>query len=42
MCIIPVGLVWARFEHISLKKIAEESEHAEQPEASGQPAVAKS
>jgi uncharacterized protein (TIRG00374 family) len=41
MCIIPVGLVWARFEHISLKKIAEESEHAKEPEASGQPAVVK-
>lgn len=28
MSIIPAGLVWARFEHVSLKKISEESEHA--------------
>ncbi|HLJ76372.1 MAG TPA: lysylphosphatidylglycerol synthase transmembrane domain-containing protein [Acidobacteriaceae bacterium] len=28
LCIMPVGLVWARFEHVSLKKVAEESEHA--------------
>jgi uncharacterized membrane protein YbhN (UPF0104 family) len=26
--IIPVGLVWARFEHVSLRKVAAESEHA--------------
>jgi hypothetical protein len=26
--IVPVGLVWSRFEHISLKKVTEESEHA--------------
>jgi uncharacterized membrane protein YbhN (UPF0104 family) len=26
--IVPVGLVWARFEHVSLKKVTEESEHA--------------
>jgi hypothetical protein len=28
VCIIPVGLVWARFERISLLKVATESEHA--------------
>jgi hypothetical protein len=28
--IVPVGLVWARFEHVSLRKIAAESEHAEE------------
>jgi hypothetical protein len=28
--IIPVGLVWARFEHVSLRKLAAESEHAEE------------
>lgn len=28
MSIIPVGLIWSRFEHVSLKKVAEESEHA--------------
>jgi hypothetical protein len=25
---VPVGLIWARFEHVSLRKVAEESEHA--------------
>jgi hypothetical protein len=34
LCIIPVGLIWARFEHVSLRKVAEESEHAvEEPAA---------
>ena len=28
LSIIPVGLIWARFEHVSLRKIAEESEHS--------------
>ena len=28
--IIPVGLIWARFEHVSLRKIAAESEHVSQ------------
>jgi hypothetical protein len=28
--IIPVGLIWAQFEHISLRKVAEESEHLEE------------
>jgi hypothetical protein len=27
--IVPVGLIWARFEHVSLRKVAAESEHAE-------------
>ena len=26
MCVIPVGLIWARVEHVSLKKVSEESE----------------
>jgi len=26
--IVPVGLIWARFEHVSLRKITAESEHA--------------
>jgi glycosyltransferase 2 family protein len=26
MCVIPVGLIWARVEHVSLKKISEQSE----------------
>ena len=28
LSIIPVGLIWSRFEHISLRKITVESEHA--------------
>jgi hypothetical protein len=28
--IVPVGLVWARFEHVSLRKVAAESEQAEE------------
>ena len=28
LSIAPVGLVWARFEHVSLRKVAAESEHA--------------
>jgi hypothetical protein len=35
--IVPVGLVWAKFEHISLRKIAVESEHAEEELAEEQP-----
>jgi hypothetical protein len=26
--VIPLGLIWARFEHVSLKKVTEESEQA--------------
>ena len=28
LAIIPVGLIWARFEHVSLRKVTAESEHA--------------
>lgn len=28
MSVIPAGLIWSRFEHVSLKKLTEESEHA--------------
>jgi len=28
--IVPVGLVWAQFEHVSLRKVTLESEHAEE------------
>jgi len=28
LAIVPVGLIWARFEGVSLKKVSEESEHA--------------
>jgi uncharacterized protein (TIRG00374 family) len=30
LSIIPVGLIWARFEHVSLRKVAAESGHAEE------------
>ena len=28
--IVPVGLIWAQFEHVSLRKVAHESEHADE------------
>ncbi len=28
LSVVPVGLIWAQFEHISLRKVAVESEHA--------------
>ena len=37
LCIVPAGLVWSRFEHISLRQVSEESEHdAEQLSTSAQ------
>jgi glycosyltransferase 2 family protein len=36
LSIIPVGLIWAQFEHISLRKITVESEHAEEKLVEGQ------
>jgi hypothetical protein len=30
LCIVPVGLIWAQFEHVSLRKVTIESEHAEE------------
>ncbi len=36
LCIVPVGLIWAQFEHVSLRKVTVESEHAEEDlEAAG-------
>jgi uncharacterized protein (TIRG00374 family) len=32
--VVPVGLIWARFEHVSLRKAAAESEHTEGETAS--------
>ncbi len=32
MGIIPVGLIWSRFEHVSLKQVSKESEHLEAEE----------
>jgi hypothetical protein len=30
LCVVPVGLIWAQFEHISLRKVTHESEEAEE------------
>lgn len=30
LCVAPAGLIWAQFEHISLRKVTVESEHAEE------------
>lgn len=30
LCIVPVGLIWAQFEHVSLRKVTEESEREEE------------
>ena len=30
LCIAPIGLIWAQFEHINLRKVTVESEHAEE------------
>jgi hypothetical protein len=38
LSITPVGLIWARFEHVSLRKITVESEHAGEELAGDQPA----
>jgi hypothetical protein len=38
LCIIPVGLIWAQFEHVSLRKITVESEHAGEELAQAPPA----
>ena len=40
LSIVPVGLIWAQFEHVSLRKVAAESEHSH--EAVGDDAVAGS
>jgi hypothetical protein len=34
LSVIPLGLTWARFEHISIKQISEESEHVAHDESS--------
>ncbi len=30
LCIVPVGLIWAQIDHVSLRKVTVESEHAEE------------
>jgi hypothetical protein len=39
LSIVPVGLIWARFEHVSLRKITEESGHADEVLAVDEPAT---
>ena len=38
LSIVPVGLIWAQFEHVSLRKVTVESEHAEDELAVDEPA----
>jgi uncharacterized membrane protein YbhN (UPF0104 family) len=33
LAVVPAGLIWAQFEHVSLRKVASESEHAAEVEA---------
>jgi glycosyltransferase 2 family protein len=35
LCVIPAGLIWSRFEHISLQQVSEESEHVAEALESG-------
>ena len=35
LCVIPAGLIWSRFEHISLKQVSAESEHVAEEIESG-------
>jgi len=41
MCVIPVGLIWARVEHVSLKKVSEQSEELAHEDAEQTPAVSE-
>jgi hypothetical protein len=41
MCVIPIGLIWARVEHVSLKKISEQSEQFSQEGADQTPAISE-
>ena len=41
MSVIPLGLIWARIEHVSLKKVAEQSEHYGHDETEQTPAVSE-
>jgi glycosyltransferase 2 family protein len=41
MCVIPIGLIWARVEHVSLKKVAEQSEELAHDDAEQTPAVSE-
>lgn len=39
LSIVPVGLIWAQFEHVSLRKITAESEHVVEELAEDTPPV---
>jgi len=39
MSVIPLGLIWSRIEHVSLKKVSQESEEFVQDDTEQTPAV---
>jgi glycosyltransferase 2 family protein len=39
MSVIPLGLIWSRIEHVSLKKVSQESEEFVQDDTEQAPAV---
>ena len=41
MCVIPIGLIWARVEHVSLKKISEQSEQFSEEGAEQTPVISE-
>jgi hypothetical protein len=41
MCVIPVGLIWARIEHVSLKKVSEQSEQLGHEDVEPTPVVSE-
>jgi uncharacterized protein (TIRG00374 family) len=41
MSVIPLGLIWARIEHVSLKKVSEESEELVEEQVEQAPAVSE-
>jgi glycosyltransferase 2 family protein len=41
MSVIPFGLIWARVEHVSLKKVSEQSEQFSHEEAEPTPAISE-
>jgi glycosyltransferase 2 family protein len=41
MSVIPVGLIWARVEHVSLKKISEQSEQFSEEHAEPTPVISE-
>jgi glycosyltransferase 2 family protein len=41
MSVIPIGLIWARVEHVSLKKISEQSEQFSQEDAEPTPVISE-